>query len=57
MIDDIKKDAATRMGKCVETFQADLKKLRTGRAHLLEVGLERFDALAHAGGGVLLDVI
>ena len=33
MIDDIKKDAATRMGKCVETFQGDLKKLRTGRAH------------------------
>ncbi len=33
MLDDIKKDAATRMGKCVETFQADLKKLRTGRAH------------------------
>jgi ribosome recycling factor len=33
MIDDIKKDAATRMGKCVETFLSDLKKLRTGRAH------------------------
>ncbi len=33
MIDDIKKDAATRMGKCVENFQSDLKKLRTGRAH------------------------
>ena len=33
MLEDIKKDAATRMGKCVETFQADLKKLRTGRAH------------------------
>jgi ribosome recycling factor len=33
MLDDIKKDAASRMGKCVETFQADLKKLRTGRAH------------------------
>src|SRR6187455_2917769 len=33
MLDDIKKDAATRMGKCVENFQADLKKLRTGRAH------------------------
>jgi ribosome recycling factor len=33
MLDDIKKDAATRMGKCVETFQSDLKKLRTGRAH------------------------
>jgi ribosome recycling factor len=33
MLDDIKKDASTRMGKCVETFQGDLKKLRTGRAH------------------------
>ena len=33
MLDDIKKDAATRMGKCVENFQGDLKKLRTGRAH------------------------
>src|SRR4029078_6262887 len=33
MLDDIKKDATTRMGKCVETFQSDLKKLRTGRAH------------------------
>jgi ribosome recycling factor len=33
MLDDIKKDAAARMAKCVQTFQADLKKLRTGRAH------------------------
>ncbi len=33
MLDDLKKDALTRMGKCVATFQADLKKLRTGRAH------------------------
>jgi len=33
MIEDIKKDAIERMGKCVATFQADLKKLRTGRAH------------------------
>jgi len=33
MLDDIKKDATTRMGKCVETCQSDLKKLRTGRAH------------------------
>jgi ribosome recycling factor len=33
MIDDIKKDATTRMAKCVVQFQADLKKLRTGRAH------------------------
>src|ERR1700735_2666722 len=33
MLDDIKKDALTRMGKCVTQFQADLKKMRTGRAH------------------------
>ncbi|MGB6449680.1 MAG: ribosome recycling factor [Steroidobacteraceae bacterium] len=33
MLDDIKKDAQARMGKCVQTFQGDLKKLRTGRAH------------------------
>jgi ribosome recycling factor len=33
MLEDIKKDAQTRMAKCVQTFQADLKKIRTGRAH------------------------
>jgi ribosome recycling factor len=33
MLDDIKKDAVTRMTKCVQTFQADTRKLRTGRAH------------------------
>ena len=33
MLEDIKKDAAARMAKCVENFQGDLKKLRTGRAH------------------------
>ncbi|MGH8151085.1 MAG: ribosome recycling factor [Steroidobacteraceae bacterium] len=33
MLEDIKKDGAARMGKCVQTFQGDLKKLRTGRAH------------------------
>jgi ribosome recycling factor len=33
MLEDLKKDAATRMTKCVQTFQGDLKKLRTGRAH------------------------
>lgn len=33
MLEDVKKDAAGRMAKCVQTFQADLKKLRTGRAH------------------------
>jgi ribosome recycling factor len=33
MLDDIKKDALERMGKCVNTFQADMRKLRTGRAH------------------------
>jgi ribosome recycling factor len=33
MLDDIKKDAVQRMQKCVVNFQADLRKLRTGRAH------------------------
>jgi ribosome recycling factor len=33
MLDDIKKDATTRMSKCVQTFASDLKKVRTGRAH------------------------
>jgi ribosome recycling factor len=33
MLDDLKKDATVRMQKCVQVFQADLKKLRTGRAH------------------------
>ena len=33
MLDDLKKGAAARMQKCVQVFQADLKKLRTGRAH------------------------
>ena len=33
MLEDLKKDAAQRMAKCVLTFQADLKKMRTGRAH------------------------
>jgi ribosome recycling factor len=33
MLDDIKKDATTRMQKCIASFQGDLKKLRTGRAH------------------------
>jgi len=33
MIEDFKKDAIARMTKCVQQFQTDLKKLRTGRAH------------------------
>ncbi|MEN9705420.1 MAG: hypothetical protein RLZZ393_1299 [Pseudomonadota bacterium] len=33
MLDDFKKDATDRMQKCVQSFQADLRKLRTGRAH------------------------
>src|SRR4029077_12583606 len=33
MLEDLKKDARERMAKCVSNFQADLKKLRTGRAH------------------------
>src|SRR6266436_3655928 len=33
MLEDLKKDARERMTKCVQTFQTDMKKLRTGRAH------------------------
>jgi len=33
MLEDIKKEARERMAKCVQTFQSELKKLRTGRAH------------------------
>jgi ribosome recycling factor len=33
MLEELKKDADARMHKCVQAFQADLKKLRTGRAH------------------------
>lgn len=33
MIEDIKKDAAARMGKSVEALKTELTKLRTGRAH------------------------
>jgi ribosome recycling factor len=33
MLNDIKADATARMQKCVQSFQADTKKLRTGRAH------------------------
>lgn len=33
MLEDIKKDAATRMHKSVEALRQELTKLRTGRAH------------------------
>lgn len=33
MINDIKKDAETRMRKSVESLKSELAKLRTGRAH------------------------
>jgi ribosome recycling factor len=33
MLEDFKKDCSARMLKCLQSFQADLKKLRTGRAH------------------------
>jgi ribosome recycling factor len=33
MLQDIKKDAAERMGKSVESLRVELRKLRTGRAH------------------------
>lgn len=33
MLDDIRKDAKSRMAKSVESLRQDLTKLRTGRAH------------------------
>ncbi len=33
MINEVKKDAATRMGKTIESLKQDLMKIRTGRAH------------------------
>ncbi len=33
MLNDIKAEASSRMQKCIQSFQSDLKKLRTGRAH------------------------
>lgn len=33
MINDIKRDAASRMSKSIETLKSDLGRLRTGRAH------------------------
>jgi len=33
MINEIKQDAATRMGKSIESLKHELSKIRTGRAH------------------------
>ncbi len=33
MLNDLKKDAETRMGKSIEAFKNELSKIRTGRAH------------------------
>jgi len=33
MIEDIKKDASTRMGKSIDALRDELSKIRTGRAH------------------------
>lgn len=33
MLNEIKKDAETRMGKSITSFKTDLAKVRTGRAH------------------------
>ena len=33
MINDLKKDATSRMDKSVESFKSELSKIRTGRAH------------------------
>ena len=34
MINDVKKDALTRMNKSIEAFKVELSKIRTGRAHV-----------------------
>lgn len=34
MINEIKKDASSRMKKSIEAFQVELTKIRTGRAHV-----------------------
>lgn len=34
MIEDIKKDASTRMGKSIEALKNEFSKIRTGRAHV-----------------------
>ena len=34
MIEDIKKDASTRMGKSIESLKLELSKIRTGRANI-----------------------
>ncbi len=33
MIEDVKKDASTQMGKAIEALRVSLRKIRTGRAH------------------------
>lgn len=33
MLNEVKDDASTRMGKSIESFKQDLTKVRTGRAH------------------------
>ncbi|MDA8225157.1 MAG: ribosome recycling factor [Betaproteobacteria bacterium] len=33
MLDEVRKSADGRMGKCLEAFKTDLGKVRTGRAH------------------------
>ena len=33
MIEDIQQDARNRMSKSIESFKAELSKIRTGRAH------------------------
>lgn len=33
VINDIKQDAQTRMGKCIDAFKTHITKIRTGRAH------------------------
>ena len=52
MIEDIKKDATTRMGKSVEAFKSELAKIRTGRAHpglLNQVSVDYYGSMVPIG--------
>ena len=45
MLNEIKKDAESRMGKSIEALRHNLIKLRTGRANAAIVGFDDFSFL------------
>lgn len=54
MIEDVKKDAAARMKKSVEAVREELKRLRTGRAH---VGLLEHVTVEYYGSTVPINQV